>query len=83
MQLSSSHAKLLDNLGIEIDKAIDDVKEFIRTIVYSGKKSEGYVETRVTCIPKSRFKNITIHTTRSRFSRTMYKKSTSSDILLA
>ena len=47
MQLSSSHAKLLDNLGIEIDKAIDDVKEFIRTIVYSGKKSEGYVETKV------------------------------------
>ena len=31
MQLSSSHARLLDNLGIEIDKAIDDVKEFIRT----------------------------------------------------
>ena len=47
MQLSSSHARLLDNLGIEIDKAIDDVKEFIRTIVYSGNKSEGYVETRV------------------------------------
>ena len=40
MQLSSSHARLLDNLGIEIDKAIDDVKEFIRTIVYSANKSE-------------------------------------------
>ena len=42
IQLSSSHARLLDNLGIEIDKDIDDVKEFIRTIVYSGNKSEGY-----------------------------------------
>ena len=41
MQLSSSHARILDNLGIKIDKVIDDVKEFIRTIVYSGNKLEG------------------------------------------
>ena len=32
VQLSSSHARLLDNLGIEIDRAI----------AYSGNKSEGY-----------------------------------------
>ena len=47
MQLYSPCTKLLDNLGIDIHSAIDDVKEFIRAVVYNGNISEEYVQTRV------------------------------------
>ena len=38
MQLYSPYTKLLHNLGIDIHSAIDDVKEFIRAVVYNGNK---------------------------------------------
>ena len=47
MQLYSPYTKLLDNLGLHIHSAIDDVKEFIRAVVYNGNKSEEYVQTKV------------------------------------
>ena len=47
MQLYSPYTKLFDNPGIDTHSAIDDVKEFIRAVVYNGNISEVQTSVRL------------------------------------
>ena len=54
--------KLLDSIGREKDiheEAIEDCKEFIRTVLYAGKKKETYLETRVRLYKTRKIKSST------------------------
>ena len=54
--------KLLDSIGREKDiheEAIEDCKEFIRTVLYAGKNKETYLETRVRLYKTRKIKSST------------------------